>query len=83
MKIAGTDTKITITRANKKFFVALNSLSQGKHSRVRLFPGDKIFLSPITYRNESVLVVGETGAQRAITITSFERPTLSDTIFIL
>ena len=48
---------------------------------IRLFPNDKIFISTLNYRGESVLVVGETGAQRTVPIDALQRPTLSDTIF--
>ena len=48
---------------------------------VRIFPGDRIFINPLNYRPEKVLLVGETGAQRAIPINSNLRPSLSDAIF--
>ena len=36
--------------------------------KVRIFPGDRIFVNPLNYKKEKVLLVGETGAQRAIPI---------------
>ena len=50
-------------------------------TKIRLFPNDKILIEPLNYKKESVLVVGETGAQRSLSISSIARPTLSDTIF--
>ena len=50
-------------------------------NKIRLFAEDRIFLKELNYKPENILVVGETGAQRAITISSDVRPTLSDTIF--
>ena len=54
-------------------------LKPGK--RFRLFPGDRVFVTTLNYRAEKVLLIGETGAQRAITINSITRPSLSDTVF--
>ena len=38
-------------------------------------------MDPLNYKKEKVLLVGETGAQRAIPIDLILRPSLSDTIF--
>ena len=80
-KIPGSDAKINIIRNGAEFEVSLINITKKSSPRIRLFPGDKIYISILNYRNESVLVVGETGAQRAIPINAFLRPTLSDTIF--
>ena len=47
----------------------------------RLFPDDKIFVKPLNYKNESILILGETGQQTMVPIDANKRPTLSDAIF--
>ena len=79
--IPGSDAKVTLLRKGKEFTFSASKLLRAPQSKFRLFPNDKIFITPLNYRNETVLVVGETGAQRAMPINSFLRPTLSDTIF--
>ena len=79
--VPGSDAKVTLIRNGKEFTFSASKLLRAPQSKFRLFPNDKIFIKPLNYRNETVLVVGETGAQRAMPITSFLRPTLSDTIF--
>ena len=54
---------------------------KNRQKQIRIFPGDRITVEPLRYKMEKVLLVGETGAQRAIPIDSDLRPSLSDTIF--
>ena len=75
------DARISILRGSEIFEISLLKIIKGNGNKMRLFPNDKIFISPLTYRPEKVLVVGETFAQTAIPITSFQRQTLSETIF--
>ena len=80
-KINGQDSKITLIREGEKYIFSLVNVLENPVSRYRLFPGDRIFVEGLNYRPEFVLVVGETGAQRSISISAFQRHTLSDTIF--
>ena len=80
-KTIGSDAKITIIRDKEEYVLSLINLAKTSDYRIRLFPNDKIFVSALIYRNETVLLVGETGAQIALPITSYERPTLADTLF--
>tara|TARA_X000000950_G_scaffold263904_1_gene336637 strand:- start:1813 stop:2964 length:1152 start_codon:yes stop_codon:yes gene_type:complete len=75
------DARVSILRGSEKYEVSLLKIIKGNRNKIRLFPDDKIFISPLTYRPEKVLVVGETFAQTAIPITSFQRQTLSETLF--
>ncbi len=75
------DTKVTIIREGKEYNVSMLKTLKGFRAKIRLFPNDRIYLSPLLYRKETVLIVGETGTQRAIPISSAQRPTLSETIF--
>ena len=79
--IPGTDTKITVLRNKSEFVFSAEKLLKSSRLKYRIFPNDRIFIKPLNFRNETVLVVGETGAQRSIPINSIQRPTLSDTIF--
>ena len=81
-KVSATvDTKISIFRGNEMYVLSYNKLLRDTQKSVRVFPGDRVFVDPLNYREEKVLLVGETGAQRAIAINSNLRPSLSDTIF--
>ena len=75
------DAKISILRGNEEYRLSYNNLIRNTLKKVRIFPGDRIFVNSLNYKKEKVLLVGETGAQRAILIDSFLRPSLSDTIF--
>ncbi len=75
------DTKISIFRGSEVYVLSYNKLLRDTQKSVRVFPGDRIFVDPLNYKKEKVLIVGETGAQRAIAINSNLRPSLSDTIF--
>ncbi len=75
------DSKISIFRGNKEYILSYNNLVRNTLKKVRIFPGDRIFVNSLNYKKEKVLLVGETGAQRAIPINSFLRPSLSDAIF--
>ena len=77
----GSDVKIIILRDQKKYVLSLRKLMNNSSLRVRLHPEDKIFIKPLNYRKEAVLIVGETGAQKVVAINSLQRPTLSDTLF--
>ena len=77
----GIEMKIELLRGNKKFTFSKSKLLQFSQKKYRLFPDDKIFISSLNYKPETVLVAGETGAQRAIPISHLVRPTLSETIF--
>ena len=77
----GSDAKITIYRGNEEYSVSLSKVVRDSSKKIRLYPDDKIYVSPINFRKETVVVVGETGAQRSIEISSFGRPSLSDAIF--
>ena len=78
---SGSDVKITILRKNQEYVFSLVNLLKNSESKYRLYPDDKILVQQLNYRPETVLVVGETGAQMGVPINSFQRPTLSDTIF--
>ncbi len=75
------DAKISILRGNEEYNVSYNNLIRNTFKKIRVFPNDKIFVNSLNYKKEKVLLVGETGAQRAIPINSFLRPSLSDAIF--
>jgi len=75
------DAKISIFRGDKEYILSYNNLIKNTLKKVRIFPGDRIFVNSLNYKKEKVLLVGETGAQRAIPINSFLRPSLSDAIF--
>ena len=75
------DAKISIYRNGSEFVFSLKKLILKPGKRFRLFPGDRVFVTTLNYRAEKVLLIGETGAQRAITINSITRPSLSDTVF--
>ena len=79
--IPGSDVKITILRGENNFILSLQNLFEKSRKKIRLFPNDKIFIEPLNYRREHVLIVGETGTQSSIPINSIERQTLSDTLF--
>lgn len=75
------DAKILIFRGEEEYTLSYNNLIRNSLKKVRVFPGDRIFVNSLNYKKEKVLLVGETGAQRAIPINSDLRPSLSDTIF--
>ena len=75
------DAKISILRGDEEYNLSYNNLLRNTLKKVRIFPGDRIFVNSLNYKKEKVLLVGETGAQRAIPIDSFLRPSLSDAIF--
>ena len=75
------DAKISIFRGEEEYILSYNKLMRNTLKKVRVFPGDRIFVNSLNYKKEKVLLVGETGAQRAIPINSYLRPSLSDTIF--
>ena len=75
------DAKISIFRGDEEYVLSYNALIKNTLKKVRIFPGDRIFVNSLNYKKEKVLLVGETGAQRAIPINSFLRPSLSDAIF--
>ncbi len=77
----GKDAEIIVLRNGKRYVLSLNKVLKSMKKKFRLFPEDKVFHKPVTYREENVLVVGETGIQKKIGITSLLRPTLADTIF--
>ena len=75
------DAKISIYRGDDEYILSYNNLIKNTLKKVRIFPGDRIFVNSLNYKKEKVLLVGETGAQRSIPINSFLRPSLSDAIF--
>lgn len=77
----GLDAKISIFRGEDEYVFSYKKLTMRTKERVRLFPGDRVFVKTLNYKTEKVLLVGETGAQSAIPINSTQRPTLSDAIF--
>ena len=48
--------------------------------RIRLFD-DKVFVDMLNFKREAVLLVGETGSQKAVSISAEFRPTLTDLLF--
>ncbi len=81
VKNQGSDARISIIRGEKEYTVSLLKLAKTTNLKLRLFPDDKIYITSLNYRTESVLIVGETGGQRSFEINSFLRPTLADTLF--
>lgn len=77
----GADAKISIIREGNEYVLSLLKLSKTTNFQLRLFPDDKIYITALNYRPESVLIVGETGAQRSFPINAFTRPTLADSLF--
>ncbi len=75
------DAKISIFRGDQEYILSYNNLVRNTLKKVRIFPGDRVFVNPLNYKKEKVLLVGETGAQSAIPINSHLRPSLSDAIF--
>ena len=77
----GSDAKISIYRGKEEYSVSLSKVVRDASKKIRLYPDDRIYISPINFRKETVVVVGETGAQRSLEISAFGRPSLSDAIF--
>jgi len=75
------DAKISIFRGDEEYILSYKNLIRNTLKKVRIFPGDRVFVNPLNYKKEKVLLVGETGAQSAIPINSHLRPSLSDAIF--
>ena len=75
------DVKISIFRGDEEYILSYKNLIRNTLKKVRIFPGDRVFVNPLNYKKEKVLLVGETGAQSAIPINSHLRPSLSDAIF--
>lgn len=75
------DAKISIFRGDEEYILSYKNLIRSTLKKVRIFPGDRVFVNPLNYKKEKVLLVGETGAQSAIPINSHLRPSLSDAIF--
>ena len=67
-------------RSGNEYIFSLIKLLNSKGPSLA-FPDDKVFINAVNYSLETVLIVGETGAQKSLPITSVQRPTLSDTIF--
>ena len=59
------DAKISIFRGDKEYILSYNNLIRNTLKKVRVFHGDRIFVNSLNYKKEKVLLVGETGAQRA------------------
>ena len=73
---------VNIIRGKETYMVLAENISKNSGPKIRLFfPDDKIYFSKINYRQETVLVVGETGAQRSVFISGKSRNTLSDVLF--
>ena len=64
------DAKVSIFREDDEYNFSYNKLIRNNLKEVRIFPGDRIFVNSLNYKSEKVLLVGETGAQRAISIDS-------------
>ena len=77
----GSDIKIILVRDGQEFVFSLSNILKSPKAKYRLFPGDKIIVETLNYRAETVLVVGETGAQTSLEINAISRPTLSETLF--
>ena len=77
----GSDIKIILVRDGQEFVFSLSNILKSPKAKYRLFPGDKIIVETLNYRAETVLVVGETGAQMSLSINAISRPTLSETLF--
>ena len=75
------DAKMSILRGDEEYSLSYNNLIRNTLKKVRIFPGDRIFVNSLNYKKEKVLLAGETGAQKALPINSKLRPSLSDTIF--
>ena len=80
--LPGVDYKVSLIRDDKTFIISLRNLLRRQGKKIRLFPNDKIFVQPLNYRPETVILVGETGIQRSVLIDSNKRHTLSDVIFV-
>ena len=75
------DAEISIIRDNVTYkFSALN-LFKRQGNEVRILPEDQIIIEPLNYFGEHVFVIGETGAQKKISINSVQIPLLSDIVF--
>ena len=57
-----------ILRGDDEFALSYNSLMKKRQKQIRIFPGDRIAVETLKYKKEKVLIVGETGAQKAISI---------------
>ena len=71
---AGFDYKITIMRSGEEYIFSLIKLLNSRGPRVRLFPDDKVFINAVNYSLETVLIVGETGAQNHCRLHRFSDP---------
>ncbi len=79
-QIPGSDTKLTLLRGGNEYVFSVSNVINDSRNQYRLMEGDRFYISPLRYRKEGVVVVGETGAQRQLSINAMDRPTLSNTI---
>ena len=77
----GLDAEITLFRESDKFVFSMVNLLGEQSGQFRLFPNDKIYIKPLNYRQESIYIIGETGAQISLALNSIQRPSLSQMIF--
>ncbi len=79
-KTTEVDYKIKIFRKNNIYEVSLAKMLTQNRKKIRLHADDRIHVAPLVYRQENVMIVGETGTQRSVAISSMRRPTLSEVI---
>ena len=79
-QVPGSDTKITLLRGESEYVFSVSNVINDSRNQYRLMADDQFYISPLQYRREGVVVVGETGAQTQIPINAQDRPTLSNTI---
>ncbi len=79
--IGAADAKITIQRDGEIYILSMSKILRYNAKRIRLFPDDKVYIKSLNFRKEAVTVVGETGSQVTVEISSTQRPTLSEVIF--
>ena len=77
----GADMKIEVTRGEKIFTTSVNKTQEKLNPFFRMFPNDSVKFTPIIYKREHVLIVGETGAQSSVEIDALSRKSLSNALF--
>lgn len=71
--------KIVLKRGKKKYDMSLAHLVE-QDLAIRLMENDTIKIEKLVEKKQTVMIVGETGAQTTKNIDFFTRPTLSETI---
>ena len=75
------DGVVEIHRDGQVYTVSLSKAINRESTKIRIFPNDLIKIKTFIYKKERVMLVGETGGQKSISINPLIRETLSEIIF--